>query len=210
MIAYFSYSPDSDIAFFWDVERIGCPTVEGIDEGVEIAVRGITDTTNSSWIPLKVFHNGRTNSSKNCMGFNSTIKRVRGYDVSAVECSSRFTDITLSVCGEYLLGADALQFRWMGSILLRNGTPRFWTVDSICLTLIEASNNTVLLDDNFDGKCNQSHCNLKYVINRNTCSSALWNRNTLYIIYTLIHTVLLYGWNLEEEKMIPHVFQPVQ
>ena len=167
-------SPNSDIALAWDINRIQCPTVEGKDEGVEIAVRAINSTDeddgDGSWIPLKIFYNGRTSSSENCKGLNSTTERVRGYDVPTVECSNRFTDITLSVCGDNLMRADAVQFRWMGSIFLRNGTSRFWIVDSIRLNLREADKNTTLLSDTFngnsnilmdDGKCNPSHCNLK-------------------------------------------------
>ena len=152
------------------MNRIECQTVYGKDEGVEIAVRAINSTDgDGSWIPLKIFYNGRRNSNENCKGLNSTTERVRGYDVPTVECSNRFTDITLSVCGDNLMRADILQFRWMGSIFLRNGSPRFWGVDAIHLNLREADKNTTLLSDGFNGnsnilmngKCNPSHCNLK-------------------------------------------------
>ena len=147
----------SDLTYGWDVERIECPTVRGIEEGIELAVR--SNDTDASWIPLKISYNGNiTASSEPCKGPDAITREVRGYSVPAIESSRcRYPHkIKTSVCGD-LLRTSGIQFRWMNSITLADGMARFWALNDIDIKLIEANTTKELLSDGFNGN-NRSDC----------------------------------------------------
>lgn len=141
----------------WNVANLDqpCQAVEGVDEGMEVAVRNPV-VQDGPWVPLQIVYNGGAAYRNDCDTGNVSSITVRGYQVPVVDCSAnQMHRYQITLCGNIVEDSESLQFRWMGSA---TGQRRSWNLDSVCVNWQRGSNTTIsLLSDSFSAS-NESSC----------------------------------------------------
>ena len=123
----------------------GCTGPEGLEEGIEFAIRVNTSGVYGPWVPLRwTWRDSGTNSTDSI-----TDIMIRGYDVEAHGVTSDVVTQTVTVCGESLLPANAseVQFRWMNTAD-EPGRFNVWALFNVTAKLMNSDRNTTLLDTN--------------------------------------------------------------
>ena len=133
----------------------GCGGVNGINEGIEFAIRN--NTNGGPWIPLQLDYRNNTPDT-------DERREIRGYNVSAIrhaKTNKAVIDRNVSICGD-ILDTNTIQLRWMQSSIVSNKTPHFdvWALAYVNATFIEA-NETIHLINEIFGCGSTGECALK-------------------------------------------------
>ena len=158
-----------------DVSRTTCNKPDGIDEGIELAVRSMK---HSDWIPLAYYveSTGRfewklsvqqripiTQTSE-----HSGTVNIRGYTVPLIQyASDGSVQYTVKACGEVVNSTD-VQFRWLQTASFSTGDrlKDSWYLDDVRITF---------QDGNYSQKCLYSQFDsAKYVNIANTLIYSCW------------------------------------
>ena len=132
----------------------GCFGVEGINEGIEFAIRN--NTNGGPWIPLQLDYRMNNN--------NDEWREIRGYNVSAIghaKTNRAVIDRNVSICGD-ILNTNTIQLRWMQSSRVINNAPHrdVWALAYVSATFIEANETIHLINETF-GCGSTGECALK-------------------------------------------------
>ena len=128
-----------------------CFGVEGINEGIEFAIRN--NTNGGPWIPLQLDYRNTRNT-------DDEWREIRGYNVSAIghNRTRAVIDHNVSICGD-ILDTNAIQLHWMQSSSVINNTPHYdvWALAYVNATFIQANETINLINETFGcgstGKC---------------------------------------------------------
>ena len=128
-----------------------CGGVDGINEGIEFAIRN--NTNGGPWIPLQLDYRNNTDTGK--------WREIRGYNVSAfghAKTNRAVIDRNVFICGD-ILNTNTIQLRWMQS---SKGEPHrdVWALTYVSTTFIQANETINLIDETF-GCGSTGECALK-------------------------------------------------
>ena len=117
-----------------------CDGVENLGEGVEFGMR-TSDT--AQWIPLQVSF-FETNKNPNSLPF----RPFRGYNVSTDQTITGTMNVFVPICGELILNASEIQFRWMATTKVVNSADT-WALGNVHAVLVQKDRNITLFEDSF-------------------------------------------------------------
>ena len=132
-----------------------CNGVEGINEGIEFAIRN--NTNGGPWIPLQLDYRNTRNT-------DDEWREIRGYNVTAIghaRTNRAVIDRNVSICGD-ILDTNTIQLRWIQSSGgNNNGSHKdVWALAYVSVTFIEANETINLINETF-GCGSTGECSLK-------------------------------------------------
>ena len=117
------------------------------NEAIEFAMR-TSSSSDAPWIPLQLTYDNTEDGG----GPSDGIATIRGYNVTAHLSEDEIVTESVHICGDLLLDAQEVQFRWMGtSEVGRSGreSERMWALANVTANLVTESESTQIFQDIF-------------------------------------------------------------
>ena len=152
---YTVYFNSSVVSYGLILNVNGCGGVDGIEEGIEFAIRN--STNGGPWTPLQLDYRNTRNT-------DDEWREIRGYNVTAFGHPSNnkeVIDCNVYINGD-ILDTNTIQLRWMQSSRVVNNTPHFdvWALAYVSATFIQANETIHLINETF-GCGSTGECALK-------------------------------------------------
>ena len=123
-----------------------CSGIESRSAGITLYMRN-SSSGSAPWIPLQItYHNITSNSSSSDTDNTS---RINGYTVPISGRTANTVTESVHICGDLLCDISEVQFRWLGSVTVKEVKTDIWALANVSANLIIGNKSIEIFRDTF-------------------------------------------------------------
>ena len=122
----------------------GCRGIEGRREGIILYMRN-SSSGSAPWIPLQRTYRISNSSNKN----TDDTFLINGYTVPVSGRKANTVTESVYICGDLLCDISEVQFRWLGSVNVKELKTEMWALANVSANLIIGNKSIEIFRDTF-------------------------------------------------------------